>query len=69
MVEVAHEKLQAVLARRKVELHFGLTATEMDMIVIRRNGLIQGRQLRIDQQMMVAGIFRFRAGRRRSLSL
>src|SRR6201747_3273020 len=54
---VAHQQLQRVLARRQIERGLRLTRAEMQMLAIGGNLLIERLgQVRIDQQMMVAGI-------------
>ena len=53
VVLVAHEKLQRVRARLERNFGLGLTGTEMQVIEVVWNRLIEGRQCGIDQQVMV----------------
>ena len=56
MTLIAQQKLQGVLSGRQAHLGLGLACTEVQVIEIVWNRLIQGRQLGIDQQIVVAGI-------------
>jgi len=51
-----------VLPGLQRDLGLGLAAAEVQMIKVARDRLIERRQLGIDQQVMVAGIFAVRAG-------
>src|SRR5437588_415313 len=63
VVLVAEQQLQRMVARRQCNLDFGLASTEMQMVRIIRDWLIEWWKLGIDQQMMMAGIGAVRAGR------
>jgi len=62
--KIAKEKLQGVRARRKLEAGFRLTRTEVDVIGILRDGLVQRRYGRIDQQVMMPRMLDLSPGRR-----
>jgi len=65
VVPVAQQELQGVLPRRQLDLGLRLPPTEMLMVGITRQRLIQRRQLvHIDQQIMVARVLSIRSGRR-----
>lgn len=53
MRPIAHQQLQGVFARRKAQFGFGLPLTEMQMVIIIGDWLIQWWQRGIDQQMVV----------------
>lgn len=52
---IAKQELKRVLTYRKIEGGFGLAAAEVAMVVIDRNRQIEGRQLGIDENMMMSG--------------
>src|SRR4051795_5087335 len=56
MVAIAHQDLQRVGTRWQVDNRFGLAKPEMQMVLVVRDWLVQRRQGRIDQQVMVAGV-------------
>ncbi len=60
---VAHDELKRVLARRECDLRFGLRRAKVKVLEVVGNRLIQRRQRQIDDQMVVAGVRRLRAGR------
>lgn len=53
---VTKNELQRVLARRQFDARIRLTRTEVQVISIRRNFLVERRQVGIDQQMVVPRI-------------
>ena len=64
MHRVGKIELQGVLARRQLDRGFGLTATEMDVMGVGRNRLVERRQaIDVDQQVMMAGVVLRHAGR------
>ena len=54
VVAVGKEELKRVLAWRQRESCLGLAAAEMQIVEIVGNGLVERRQLGVNQQMMVA---------------
>src|SRR5688572_12482969 len=66
VVLVSHEQLKRVLTRFERDFRLGLAGTEMQMIEVIWNRLVEGWQLGIDQQMMMARILPIRAGGRNS---
>ena len=64
VVLIAHEQLQRVDARRQFEHRLGLAESEMQVVAVVRDRLIERRQRRIDQQVVVAGVRLGDAGRR-----
>src|SRR6516165_7628932 len=63
MTLVTQQKLQGVLSGRQVHFSLGLACTEVEVIEIVWNWLIQRRRLGIDQQMVVPGILSIGARR------
>jgi hypothetical protein len=56
MGHVPQKQLQGMGARQELEARLGLTATEVPMVVVGRQGPIQCRRLcQVDQQVMVPG--------------
>ena len=53
MVLVAHEQLQRVLAGLESQLCLGLAATKVQVVEVVGYGLVQRRQVSIDQQVMM----------------
>ena len=53
---IAQQKLQGVLARRQGERGLCLARAEMQMVFVVRDWLVQRRQHRVDQKMVVAGV-------------
>src|SRR6516225_3408115 len=64
MIFVTEEKLERMLSEWKRDLCLGLTCAKMQVIEIIRNGPIQRREWGVHDQMMMAGIGFFNAGRR-----
>ena len=64
VILVRQEKLQRVLARGERHLSLCLAATEMEMLRVVGNGLVERRQIRIDQKMVVPRV-KFGNSRRR----
>ena len=56
MIFVGQDQLQCVTTYGQIDLGFGLTCSKMEMIEVIRYRLIEWRQARIDQQVMVARI-------------
>ncbi len=56
------QQLQGVVAGRQGNLCLRLPPAEMQMIEVVWNRLVQGRQLGIDQEMVVTGVFPVGAG-------
>jgi len=56
MIGVAEEQLKRVRPGRQAQFNFSLPRAEMEMIVVSRNGLIERRQVRVDQKMMMTRI-------------
>lgn len=69
MGKVSQQQLQGVYSRGKFNFCLGLTHAEMPVLIIGRDRLVQGRQLRIDEQVMMAGVFISYASRRYTHSL
>ena len=61
VVEVAHHELKRVGAGAELDDCFGLTAAEMDVLLILGNRVLVIFELLIDQKVMVAGLFAFGA--------
>ena len=68
VIAVRHQKLKRVLARRQFDNCLGLAATEMQVMLVIRYGLIERRQIGVDQQMVMtcASVRRCRRVPRRS---
>ena len=64
MVLVADEQLQRMQARPERDLGLGLAGAEVQVIEVVGNGLVERRQLGIDQQMVMARILALGPGRR-----
>ncbi len=60
---VSEQELQRVFSRRKVDCRLGLPPAEVTIVVVGRDWLTHVGQRRIDDQMVVAGIFLDRPGR------
>ena len=56
VIRIAHQQLQRVRARWQLDHGFGLAEPEMQVMAVVRDRLVQRRQRRIDQQVMVAGV-------------
>ena len=56
MFRVAQQQLERMSSLRKRYLVFSLTTAKMDIVVIARNRLVQGRQIRVDQQVVMSGM-------------
>jgi len=54
MILVAQEKLQRMRSGRQVQLCLSLPSTEMQMIEIIGDGLIEWRELGINQEMVMS---------------
>src|ERR1700735_3100934 len=52
-----------MLASRQGDGRLGLAGAEMEVVFVVRNWLIEGRQLRVDQEMVMSGIRLVHAGR------
>ena len=61
---VPEQQLQRMPAPRQGDGRFGLAGAEMQVVFVVRNRLIQGRQPRVDKQMVMSGIRLVHAGRR-----
>lgn len=57
MILVPHQQLQCMLAGFERNLGLGLAGAKMQMIKVVRDGLIEGRQMGIDQEMMMTRVF------------
>lgn len=74
---IPQHQLQRVRPRRKVQRHFGLTPTEMQVIVIRRDAIGQliraisalPQRRTVDQQVMMARVFLFHSSRGNAIPL
>ena len=65
MLHVTEQQLEGVLSGLELQRHFRLATTEMMMVSIRRDRLIQRRQFRhINKQMMMPGVLAVGTGRR-----
>jgi len=64
MVEIAEQELKSMSAGRQRDRRLGLAGAEMQMIGVVWNRLVERRQRRIDQKMVVPGIGSVDAGRR-----
>src|SRR5579862_7066524 len=64
MIGIAEEELQGVFARRQLDAHFGLAGAEMEMVLVVRDRLIERRQVRVDDEMVMPGIGAIDAGGR-----
>jgi hypothetical protein len=62
VIFVPQEQLQCVCARFEGDFRLGLAGSEMQMIEVVGNGLIERRQLGVDQQVMMTGIRAIGAG-------
>ena len=56
MVRIAEEELKRMSTRGKRNRCFCLSRSEMQMIEVVRDRLVQRRQLGVDQEVMVAGV-------------
>ena len=56
VVMVPQKHLQGMLSWRKLNPRLGLPRPKMEVISVRRNCLVQRRQIRVDQQVMVPHI-------------
>ena len=66
VVLVAEQELQGVRSRLKRNLRLGLAGAEVEVIEIVGNGLIERRQLRVDEQVVMTRIVMLQAGGRNS---
>jgi hypothetical protein len=64
VIFVAKEQLQRVLTWSEGHFRFGLPGTEMQMVEVVWDRVVQGRQWRVYQQMMVPGVWPVRSRRR-----
>ena len=62
VVLVAEQELQGVRSRLERDLRLGLAGAEVEMIEIVGNGLIERRQLRVDEQVVMTRIVMLQAG-------
>ena len=53
MVGVAQQQLQRVRSGRQREFDFRLPAAEVEVVLVVRNGLVERRQVRVDQEVMM----------------
>ena len=63
MIRISHQQLKRMLAGRQFQHRFGLTGTEMEMVLVVRYWLIKRGQRHVDQEMMVSGVRPVKAGR------
>ena len=64
MIVVTHQQLQCMFTwLQTFNPYLGLSTTEVQVVSIGRNGLIEWRQIRIDDQMMVTDIRHVRSFR------
>ena len=61
VVMVSQQELQGVAALGQGHHHFALAVAEMDVVVVGGNGLVGRTGLRVDQEMVMAGVGPFRA--------
>ena len=64
VIFITKQQLQRVHTERQGNLRFGLARAEMEVIGVAGNRLIERRQRRIDQEMVMAGIGLFKPSRR-----
>ena len=64
VIFITKEQLKRVHPERQGNLCLGLARSEMEVIGVAGNGLIERRQRRIDQEMVMAGIVLFKSRRR-----
>ena len=64
VIFITKEQLKRVHPERQGDLRLGLARSEMEVIGVAGNGLIERRQRRIDQEVVMAGIVLFKARRR-----
>ena len=69
VVLIAEQQLQCVRPRRQRQFNLGLPAAKVEMVFVVRDRLIEGRQIRIDQQVMMAGIGLLRSRGRNAHSM
>ena len=55
VIRVSQEQLQRMRSKRKRDLCLGLPRSEVQVIEVIGNGLVQRRQRRVDQKMVVSG--------------
>ena len=56
MVRVAEQQLQRVRSGREREFSFRLAAAEVQMVLVIGDRLVERRQVRVDQEMMVTRV-------------
>src|ERR1700722_19405395 len=64
MVGVAQQQLQRVRSGGEREFSFRLAAAEMEMVLVVGNRLVEGRQIRVDEEVMVPRVGPLRSRRR-----
>ena len=69
VVRVAQQQLQRVRARRQRQFDLRLTAAKVKMLLVVWDRLVQGRQIRVDKEMMVPRVRFLRSGRRDAHSM
>ena len=62
VILVAQQQLQGVRSRFERDLGLGLAGAEVEVIEVVGNGLVQRRQLGVDQQVVMARVRAIRAG-------
>ena len=56
VVGVAHQQLDGMASGRQLDEDFGLAGSQVDMLLVVGNRLVQRRQVGIDQQVMMPGV-------------
>jgi hypothetical protein len=64
MILIAEDQLQRVGSRRQLDQGLGLPLAKVNMAVIRRDRGIYGRELRVHEKVVVAGVGVGHTGRR-----
>lgn len=59
VLRIGEQKLQLMGTRLQRNLRLRLTGSKVQVIIIARNGTVEARQFRIDDEVMMSGVFLF----------